>query len=65
MLTGISYDNESRVLEIAVPIVSSISLVIQIHGDRSMVYEITGGVTWTSTRKNATIHMRTCVVYVI
>lgn len=46
MFIGISYDNEFRVFEIVVLIVFFISLVIQIYGDRSMVYEIIGGVIW-------------------
>jgi hypothetical protein len=39
VLTWISHDNEARVPEIAIPVVPSLTLVIQIHSYGCMVYE--------------------------
>lgn len=48
-LTWISDGNESRAPEITVPVVSSLGLIVEIHGYRGMVYQVVGGVTGTTS----------------
>lgn len=61
-LTRISYGNDARACEIAIPKVSSFCLIIIIHGYRSMKKEILRRITCTAIRYSCTIDFRTCKI---
>lgn len=63
-LTRIRDDEEGRVSEIAVPVVPSMRLIIEVHGDGGMVHEIIGVEARASLLEDLAVHLGAGVVYV-
>jgi len=62
LLTWIGHDDEARLPEIAVPPIPPVGLIVEIHGNGRMVYQVIGIEAGAALLKNLAIHLRACEV---